>query len=259
MASPRAYLSNREMAYSQSYYGYSCAGHTEAPTFAALLYLLAHSTLFAYFCLMTSRRSGFDRQTFNKEEFDALPFPDVVSQDASSKSKIRALARHLQVNVKKPWRELNEFIFELYGLDKQALQVAEDTLFFAASYRKAGRKAFDFTTPATRLDFVKELHESLEPYFDVCSEHVAVREAEFQPDSWCEPWFFLSVSREAETVRVNNNLIQKAMDAANQHGCSRIVVHAPRKSGLLLGLLNQRRWWTSTRARLVRSISSVNV
>jgi len=97
---------------------------------------------------------------------------------------------------------------------------------------------------------VQTLREALEPYFDVCGEHAAVREAEFQVDTWREPWFFLAVSREADSVSVNPSLIRKAMDAANQRGCSRIIVYAPRKRGLLLGLLNQRRWWTVTRARL---------
>jgi len=248
--SPRAYVSNQEVAFSQSYYGYSCAGHPEAVTLAALVYLLPHSKLFEYFCLMTSRRSGFDRQTFNKEEFDALPFPDIADLSAATKSTIRSLARRLQENVRKPWGEMNEFIFELYGLDADAVQVAEDTLFAAASYRRAGRAALDCTTRDTRADFLATLHESLEPYFDVCGDHVAVREAEFQPDTWREPWFFLSISREAETVKVNPSLMRRAMKAANQRGCSRIIAHAPKKSGLLLGLLNQRRWWTVTRARL---------
>ncbi len=247
---PRAFISRQSVAFSKSYYGYSCAGHPEADTLASLIYLLPHSKLFAYFCLMTSRRSGFDRQTFNKEEFDALPFPEISALSTPTKSTIRSLARRLQENVRKPWREINEFIFELYGLDADAVQVAEDTLFSAASYRRAGRAALDCTTRDTRADFVTTLHESLEPYFDVCGEHVAVREAEFQPDSWREPWFFLSVSREAQTVNVNPSLMRAAMKAANQRGCSRIIVHAPKKSGLLLGLLNQRRWWTITRARL---------
>ena len=248
--SPRAYLANQAMAFSQSYYGYSCAGHPEANALAALLYLLPHSTLFAYFCLMTSRRSGFDRQTFNKEEFDALPFPDIAGLSTTTKSTIRNLAQRLQDNVRKPWRELNEFIFELYGLDADAVQVAEDTLFAAASYRRAGRVALDCTTRGTRADFITTLNDSLEPYFKVCGEHVAVREAAFQPEAWREPWFFLSVSREAEPVKVNPGLMQKAMEAANRRGCSRIIVNAPKKRGLLLGLLNQRRWWTITRARL---------
>jgi hypothetical protein len=247
---PKAYLSNQSLAFSQSYYGYSCVGYPDADTLAALVYLLPHSTLFAYFCLMTSRRSGFDRQTFNKEEFDALPFPDIAALPVATKASIRSLAQRLQHDASKPWREINEFIFRLYGLDADAVQVAKDTLFAAASYRKAGKAALERTTRDTRGDFVNALTEALEPYFDVCGEHVAVREADFQPDDWREPWFFLAVSRAADSVPVNARLMRKAMEAANDRGASRIVVHAPGKRGLLLGLLNQRRWWTVTRARL---------
>jgi hypothetical protein len=247
---PRAYLSNQSLAFSQSYYGYSCAEHPEADTLAALLYLLPHSTLFAYFCLMTSRRSGFDRQTFNKEEFDALPFPDLDALSEPTKASIQKLAHRLEHDVVKPWDELDAFLFRLYGLDEDAVQVARDTLFAAASYRKAGKAALDRTIRETREPFVKTLLESLEPYFDVCGEHAAVREPELEIDTWREPWFFLSVSRDAETVAVTPGLLRKAMDIANQRGASRIIVHAPGKRGLLLGLLNQRRWWTATRARL---------
>jgi hypothetical protein len=247
---PRAYISDRPLAFSQSYYGYSCAEHSEADTLATLIYLLPHSTLFAYFCLMTSRRSGFDRQTFNKEEFDALPFPDIAKLPDTAKATIRSLAQRLQYDVQKPWQEINEFIFGLYGLDSDAVQVATDTLFAAASYRRAGKAALDRTVCDTRADFVSALREALEPYFDVCGEHADVREAEFQPDTWREPWFFLTLSRDADSVPVNANLMHRAMEAANERGTSRIIVHAPGRRGLLLGLLNQRRWWTVTRARL---------
>jgi len=247
---PRAYISRQAVAFSKSYYGYSCDGHPDAETQAALIFLLAHGTLFRYFSLMVSVSIGADRMLLTKQDFDALPFPDIGSLSATSKSQIRSLARRLQEQARKPWREVNAFLFELYGLDADAVQVAEDTLFAAASYRRAGRSSLDCTTRDSRAEFLATLRESLEPYFDVCGEHVAVHEAEFQPDTWREPWFFLSVSREAETVRINANLMREAMQAANQRGCSRVIVHAPRKSGLLLGLLNRRRWWTITRARL---------
>jgi N-6 DNA Methylase len=247
---PRAYFSDEPLAFSQSFYGYSCTGHPEAKTLAALIYLLPHTTLFSYFCLMTSRRSGFDRQTFNKEEFDAIPFPELEKLSGTTKAIIRSLAERLQYDAEKPWRELDEFIFDLYGLNADAVQIAKDTLFSAAAYRKAGKAALERTTRETRAPFVTCLRESLEPYFDVCGEHAAVREPDFQSDTWREPWFFLSVSREAETVPINANLIRAAMEVANRRGCSRIIVPAQRKRGLLLGLLNQRRWWTATRARL---------
>ena len=63
---------------------------------AALIYLLAHSTLFTYFCLMTSRRKGSDRHTFSKEEFDALPFPDIAGLPTPTRTTIRNLAHQIE-------------------------------------------------------------------------------------------------------------------------------------------------------------------
>jgi hypothetical protein len=247
---PRAYISDHPVAFSQIYFGYSCAGHPDAETLAALIHLLAHSTVFDYFCLMTSSQSGFDRQMFNKREFDALPFPDVSNLPPTTKTTIRSLSQRLQRDPAEPRTELNDFLFRLYGLNPSAVQVAEDTIFSAASYRKAGKAAFELTTSKTREPFLTTLRKELEPYFDVCGEHAAVNDAGFQPDSWREPWFFFSVSRQSTAVPVSPSLIRKAMEAANQRGCSRIVIQAPGNRGLLIGLLNQRRWWTVTRARL---------
>ena len=247
---PRAYVSDHPVAFSQSYYGYSCAGHPDAETLAALIHLLAHSTLFDYFCLMTSSQSGFDRQMFNKREFDALPFPCISDLPATTKTTIRRLSQRLQHDAAEPRSDLNDLIFRLYGLNPADIQVAEDTLFSAASYRKAGKAALERTTSETREPFLNSMRQELEPYFDVCSEHAAVNPATFQPDDWREPWCFLSVCRETTSVPINPALMRKAMEAANQRGCSRIIIHAPGKRGLLIGLLNQRRWWTVTRARL---------
>jgi hypothetical protein len=247
---PHAYVATEPVAFSKSYYGYSCTGHPDSQTLASLVFLLAHSTLFRYFALMVSVSQGVDYMLFTKRDFDALPFPEVGKLPAATIATIRSLAHRLQHDASKPWKEMNEFIFRLYGLDADAVQVAEDTLFAAVSYRKAGRAALDRTTRDTRDGFVQALREELEPYFDVCGEHAAVHEAELQLDTWREPWFFLAVSREADSVPVNSTLMRKAMEAANQRGSSRIIVHAPGKRGLLIGLLNQRRWWTVTRARL---------
>lgn len=247
---PHAYLSDRPLAFSQSYYGYSCKGYEDEQTLASLIYLLAHSTLFRYFALMVSVSQGADHMIFTKQDFDALPFPDLKTLPAAKKASIRKLAQRLQHDAQKPWKEINEFIFSLYGLDADAVQVATDTLFAAASYRKAGKAALDRTTRVSRAGFVQTLRDELEPYFSVCCEHATVHEATFQPDTWREPWFFLAVSRKSDAVPINPSLMRKAMEVANQRGCSRIIVHAPGKRGLLIGLLNQRRWWTVTRARL---------
>ncbi len=206
---PHAYVVTKPVAFSKSYYGYSCNGYDDAQTLASLIFLLAHSTLFRYFALMVSVSQGVDYMLFTKRDFDSLPFPDLAKLSATTKTTMRSLAHRLQHDANKPWNEINEFIFRLYGLDADAVQVADDTLFAAASYRKAGRAALERTTSGTRDGFVRTLREELEPYFDVCGEHAAVREAEFQPDTWREPWFFLAVSREADSVPLNRSLMRR--------------------------------------------------
>lgn len=247
---PRAFLTEKSVAFSQSYYGYSCAGHPEADTLASLIYLLPQSTLFAYFCLMTSRRSGFDRQTFNKEEFDSLPFPELNTLPDSTEAEIRELARRLQFDAEKPWDELDTLIFQLYGMDADAVQVARDTLYASAYYRRAGREAMELTDRNSRAGFRNVLANELSPYFEVCGQRVEIREVTAASEAWVQPWFFLSISKQDETVRLPGSLLTKAMNLANQHGSSRILVRAPRKTGIVMGLLNQNRWWTATRARL---------
>lgn len=246
----RAFLAEKSVAFSQSYYGYSCAGHPEADTLASLIYLLPQSTLFAYFCLMTSRRSGFDRQTFNKEEFEALPFPELEALPDGTKTEIREIARRLQLDAEKPWDELDALIFQLYGMDADAVQVARDTLYASAYYRRAGREAMELTDRNSREGFRNVLADELSPYFEVCGQSVEIREVTTASEAWGQPWFFLSISKQDETVRLPGSLLTKAMNLANQHGSSRILVRAPRKTGIVVGLLNQNRWWTATRARL---------
>jgi hypothetical protein len=209
-----------------------------------------HSTAFRYFSLMHSSSLGVDRMILTQGDIDYFPFPDWRTLPAAKKNTIQNLARRLQHDAQKPWEEINKLIFSLYGLDADAVQVATDTLFAAASYRKAGKAVLERTTNETRVPFVSCLSDALEPYFDVCDERVTVREAEFQPDDWREPWFFVTVSRDGQNVSVSPALMRKAMEVANKRGASRIIVHIPAKRGLLLGLLNQCRWWTRTRARL---------
>jgi hypothetical protein len=246
----KAFIASRAVAFSQSYYGYSCAEHPDANTLAALLFIIAHSSLLRYFVLMISVTQGADRMLFTKQDLDALPFPDVSSLSGSQKRLIRTLARKLAGNLRNSWNDIDSYLFHLYGLDEDARQVAQDTLFAAAAYRRQGQVALQQTSREHRVTFCNEISEMLEPYFDVCGESVLVEEPKSQPNFWEQPWFFLAISRAQEPVPVDARLLRIAMEEANRSSASRIMVRAPGGHGLLLGLLNQRRWWTITRARL---------
>ena len=247
---PKAFLSSRPLAFSQSYYGYSCKAHPDPETLSALVYLLAHSTLFQYFALMTSVSQGADHMIFTKQDFDSLSFPELEELPESTKTEIREIARRLQLDAEKPWEELDALVFQLYGMDTDSVQVARDTLYASAYYRRAGREAMELTDRNSRAGFRNVLADELSPYFEICGERVGIQEITTVSEAWEQPWFFLWISKQDETLRLPGSLLAKAMDLANQHGSSRILVRAPRKTGIVMGLLNQNRWWTATRARL---------
>lgn len=90
----------------------------------------------------------------------------------------------------------------------------------------------------------------LEPFFEVCGQHLLVELPLFPQDRWRTPWTFLSLARAGRRVELEPALLQTAMAEANRLSASRVIVESPARDGLLLGVLNQRRWWTRTRARL---------
>ncbi|MDF1658136.1 MAG: N-6 DNA methylase [Verrucomicrobiales bacterium] len=247
----KAFFSRRALAFNKSNYGYSTNGHKEEDALAGLIYLIAHSTLFRYFCLMTSVRVGADRQTFNKNEFDALPFPRVEELPASTRKKVCRIADQLEFDDEKPWDELDTFIFELYQLDETDVQYAKDTLFASASYRHAGRDALRPPTPKTRDQFALRLQDFLQPFFVVCGHRMNVAEPSFQQDVYRGAWFFLTLYDSDDgdhSGDVPSELLVTAMAQANENGSSRVIVRIPGRNGLLLGLLSQQRWWTQSRA-----------
>lgn len=168
------------MAFSQSCYGYSCAGHPDADSLACLLYLIPHSTLFRYFSLMISLSQGADRMMFTKQDLDALSFPDLASLPTATKTVLRKFAHRLEHDARKPGDEIDALIFRLYRLDDETQQVIRDTLFSAAAYRRAGRDALKRTTRDSRAPFRDALQTLLTPFFEICGQRVAVTEPAFQ-------------------------------------------------------------------------------
>lgn len=247
---PAAYISDEELAFNQSYYGYSCSGHRDPESLGALLFLLPHSSLFRYFASMVSVSQGADRLIFTKQDFDSLPFPEVSGLQPQQRASLVKLARSVQQRTAAPVDEIDEAIFRLYQLDTEASQTIRDTLFSAAVYRKKGRDAFVPTQRTDREVFSSELSDLLTPFFEVCGERLFVQEPLRQPDLWREAWAFLGLSRFAEPLEIDPQLLAEAMSQADVRGASRIFVRLPESRGLLLGLLNQKRWWTITRARL---------
>lgn len=304
--SPKGFVSDKELAFTKSFYGYSCAGHSQEKNLQALIHVLSHSLLCRYFIFMTSGSLGVDRMKFHKDDFDALPFPDPAKLPAKTKKALLDFSARLQAgegqmpavpsSSKKTkgkkksashsaeadffkevpgtpatspnqqrqralafWDELNAFIFSLYGLGADDVQVIQDTLFASAPYRRAGEAAFLPTAPQPSEDtthprqvFCQELQQRLQPFFKVTGETVHVGEPPgLRQQSWDTTWRFIAIwTGEAAPQSIPPEVLRQAMELANEQGSSRIIVRLPGERALLVGLLDARRWWTRTRARL---------
>lgn len=128
------------ICFSQSYYGFSAAGYRDADVadvLVSLLYLITHSCLFQYYCLMVSSSIGAERRMFTKSDLESFPFPDPDKLSGLQKRRIRELAEALETSPRKLWDEIDDFIFQLYALDDDDATVVRDTLAVGTPFQSA--------------------------------------------------------------------------------------------------------------------------
>ena len=107
-------------------------------------------------------------------------------------------------------------------------------------------------TPPDHRDlvgFATKMETSLQPFFNVVEQQVRVSVVPKADGDWNPPWRFVTVMLDGEVFEPKPAFISKIMRVAAETSASRVVVAVP-NGGIVLGLLNQRRFWTRSRARL---------
>jgi type I restriction-modification system DNA methylase subunit len=248
---PKAYLSqNRAIAFSKSYYGYSTAEHREAESLASFLYLISHSELWQHYYLTHSSRIGASYRTILKEELDAFPFVDVAALTAAQKQQVRVLANELISSTAKPWNEIDQLVFDLYGLSAHDIGVVRDTIRFGLPYRSARDPA---ARPPEKFEcdlFCRYLEDMLQPFTQSAFGKIRVQPVNTLSDTWNTPWRFITLTPGGIPFDPSSTLLSEVMQRANRTAASRVIMVLPQQQGLLVGLLNQLRFWSQSRARL---------
>jgi hypothetical protein len=247
---PKAFISlKRSIAFSQSNYGFSAAKAEQGSIIASALYLAVHSTLYQYFCLMKSSSQGASYRMFLKEDLEAFPFPDPRALPAAQRRRILELTKALEVDAQKPWKAVNDFIFKLYGLDDDDAAVVRDTVAFCGPYQSVRDRAEE-PVPAEEVEgFRQYLEDMLQPLFGAANQTLVVSSPPQDTGEWFPSWRFVSVTIQGTELPKMQTLLPRLMREANKTGASRVTLRLP-GSGLLVGILNQRRFWTTSRARL---------
>ena len=246
-----AYLAFDDLVYVSSYYGYSTAGHADAELLARYLHLLVHSSVWLHFGLITGVQFGAERNKLQKQSIEDFPMIRLEQLSHRQRTQVTNLSAKLVAAEADAFDEIDRFFAKIHGLTDSDLDVVRDTLDVGQAYRESsGKRACSPPTLAEGTRFVERLRELIAPFLEVEPESLPVTLWFPQGRPQAEQTFGAILLGQASDEFDERVYFQRVLPLADDTGASQVVMKLGR-SGLLVAVRNQYRYWTSTRARLL--------
>jgi hypothetical protein len=247
-----ALLSFSDVAYNESFHGYSAAGHKEAELLARYVHLFVHSLVWMHYALLTSPKFGVERRKFYKTVLDDCPIIPLSALTGEQRSTIRSLSGRLEREDTTAFGEIDTFFGSLYGLERLDLEVIHDTLDVCLPYNESRKRACAAPTIAQRETFCRRLESVLRPFFAVLGKEplVEVWKTEDKFLRKKAPFGIVRIQERGRFAEAPSNAFRDVvLKLADDTGATRIIQNV--EGGLLFGILSQYRYWTPSRARLL--------
>jgi hypothetical protein len=242
-------LPRRKIAFSKNYFGYSTYWHKDPDLLCALLHVIAHSRLFQHFSYMRSAQVGARKRILDKSDIDAFPFPEIEKLSNEQRAEALRLADLLDSHAGRDWKALDAFVGDLFGLTKAEQQIVSDTVTFNGPYAVVRQPAMRSVPEEEANAFVRTLERAIQPFFKSVRQKVKASLIPRLEGDWRQPWAFVTLLVDGDAWEPSPKLIASLVAEASSSAASRVVMPLP-EGGLILGLLNKRRFWTQSRARL---------
>lgn len=242
-------LPHRNMAFSKNFFGYTAHWHSDSSLLCSLLHIIAHSQLFQHFSYMRSAQMGARKRILDKSDIDAFPFPDVQKLTKEQRAEAARLADMLDASGERDWKTLDAFVGGLFGLSKVEQQVVADTVTFNGPYAVVRKQAMKPVSGDEASNFVRTLERVIQPFFKAVGQKAKASLVPRQKGDWQQPWAFVTLLLEGDSWKPSDKFIASLVGEASASAASRLVMSLP-DGGLIVGLLNKRRFWTQSRARL---------
>lgn len=241
-ACPQAMLSFSDLAYSESYIGYSLQGIPDAESIAVYLWSLLNSRLFLYYVLMTSSMFGCERSAAQKSDLDAFPVIPFEALSDQDRGRFEEWAATLH-GQPETMLDVDSVVERIYGLSSADRQLVSDRLAFSTPFSTNKRKAVAPPTAERVAQFAEHLTSLLAPFTSAPDRLAAVP----VPHSGISPWRFLSLRWADGSKTADTEQLLAAVDIADAMDCS--LVESRQPGTLQVGILNQARFWTLSAAR----------
>lgn len=246
----RAGLCEVDIAFNESFTGFSCKGHANARSLSQYLVVLFSSDLPVYLALMRSGEFAAERDVFQVRDLEGLPIPPFESLKAAERQELDAIARPL-LDDEPDWERLHTFVYALYGIGSLAAQAIDDTLAVASPFGPNRRRAERAPDETERRAFQQALEVELNGTLARVGCAVVVA---YVPGLPATPWQIVQVRQRgagAPAVEANADLLRDVVKVADEEGSTRIVLPDEKRCLVTVAMLAQFRYWTRTRARML--------
>ncbi|OJV11830.1 MAG: hypothetical protein BGO12_08390 [Verrucomicrobia bacterium 61-8] len=238
-----------DVAYNQSFYGYSGANHPEGDLLVRYLQLFVHSRIWLHYALLTSAKLGVERPNIYKSDLDNFPLIPLESIEESEKRKIQDLSDRLHRAEKQVFADIDLFFGRLYGLTKLDVEVIEDTLTVREPNDELGVRASKVPSKPEIAVFLKRVESILRPLFKALGKSPELKlwqDAEQQPS----PFIVFTLAEKGTVLNDTDAIFRDAaLPLAHETGATRIIKET--QGGIFIGILRQYRYWTPSRARML--------
>ncbi|MCK4820396.1 hypothetical protein KA005_31820, partial [bacterium] len=148
----------------------------------------------------------------------------------------------------KPFSEIDKLICTIYGLDDADFEVIKDTIEVGLPFKQSRKAAETPPGEDQAHEFIKYLKNQLMPFFKAVDQTILAEIIKLDSSIFEQPWQFIKLSTKKSTPPNIFKSIDSLMAIANESGASQIIIKD--SDSLIIGLLNQYRYWTKSRARL---------
>jgi SAM-dependent methyltransferase len=247
----RAWFSADDVAYKETFNGFSAYGHPEANDLSRYLHLAAHSEVWMYHALLTSPELGAERRKIRLDDLER--FPIVPWSKLSSDQRIAAgqLSNRLLDEDLSVFPDIDAFFGELYHLKPRDMEVIRDTLSAELPFKSVRAKASARPSPRQRREFCARMEGALRPFFKRLGQTVSVDLPTIAGVAADCPFSVVRISNERQLLlEAENKVVRQALELANRTGASMAIIETDAPHACFVGILNHARYWTPSRARL---------
>jgi hypothetical protein len=206
------------------------------------------SQIALWHALITSGRFGFEREVVEKFIIDEIPVP--VFEDLSLAD--RRISTDLFETLAKDdsdtgWQRVDHWVGRLFGLTPDDVETIADTLRYRLPFSTNLKASQVPVTHAQHLAFNKRLNAELQPWGERFGQSIGVRTVSMPPLS---PWQFVLIGNDAATSNEVGVDWMRAVELADKLSATEVIYVDEQAHRLVLGRLNQARYWTPSQARL---------